>query len=238
MRARNWTAVCSELLIVIAGVLIGFELQDWRNDLSDQSAYVEYLHRIDANLALSMEMNRNFKAEASRNGERAQDAVAMLEECYVPSGSEDDFASALFLLGKASMPMLRSDTIDEMRAVGKGDLFDDDLKTAIGKLEQDQLRSDALERQIDLRMASQLDLVNRQVRFNLSKDAHPNAPIKSDAATYDFPALCGDTAFINAVSALAELDYRVATANAKRLKNQATVRAMVRAHIRNFTNQN
>lgn len=51
-------------------------------------------------LPICIGMNRNFKTEAWRSGERALNAVAMLEECRIPSGLKSEFASALFCSAK------------------------------------------------------------------------------------------------------------------------------------------
>ena len=221
----------ADLIIVISGILIAYELQSWDAARKDRAAYVSYLHRIDDDLSTSIAVNRRFQQEAAENAQRGQRAVAMLEACEVPADRRDEFVSALYLVGKVSMPMLRSDALDELRSVGKGNLLHDDLRRALGDLEQDQQRSDALIGQLDLRLASRLDVVSERVRFRLNGHTHPNFPITADMARYDLRALCGDPAFINAVSALAEIDQRVAIANTRRIERQEAARAVVRHRL-------
>lgn len=227
VQSQNWTAVALDFLIVVVGVFVGLQAQDWHEALQSRSAYTSYLARIAKDLDLSISVNEDFRRQALEIATLGRDAVEMLEACEIPPERAGDFASALYLSGKADMPLLRTDALDEMRSTGRGSLLDAGLRTAIGNLEHDQARADALSRRIDTRMDAQLQVVSRHVRFDVDETQVPAQVIEARAAHFDFAALCANEAFINSVAGLTEQNYRIAIANARRLENQREVRALV-----------
>lgn len=227
LKAQDWMAVAIEFFIVVVGVLVGLQAQDWHEALESRSAYKSYLERIAKDLDLSIAVNEDFREQALETANLGREAVTMLEACAIPPKRADDFASALYLAGKADMPLLRTDALDEMRSTGRGNLLDAGLRTAIGNLEHDQSRADALRRRIDTRMDALLGIISRHVRYRLDENQVPALPVEAEAMQFDLAALCANETFINAVAGLTEQNYRIAMANARRLENQREVRALV-----------
>ncbi len=50
MKQQHWTGVFIELVIVVLGVFIGLQVQDWNQARQDSAAVTQYLHNFDAAL--------------------------------------------------------------------------------------------------------------------------------------------------------------------------------------------
>ncbi len=50
VREQNWFAVALEFVIVIAGVVIGFQITEWRGEQADRRLEGYYLERLHADL--------------------------------------------------------------------------------------------------------------------------------------------------------------------------------------------
>lgn len=237
VRAHDWFAVALDFLIVFVGVFVGLEAQKWDDGWKDSRARIAYLERIANDLELSINTNDAFRQEAVRIADLGRDAVRWLETCEIPQGRQDDFAAALFLASKADMPILRTSAIEEMRAVGKSDLLPSSLRSALADLERDQARTDALADQVTQRIVLKIDLVTERVRFDIDAETHPAEPVGAHALAYDLDALCGDGAFVNAVAALAEQNYRIAVANERRVAGQGAVRAKILEEVHGLYGQ-
>ncbi len=55
IREQNYYAVALEFIIVIAGVVIGFQIQDWNEGRSERAREAEYLLRLDAEMTAVVE---------------------------------------------------------------------------------------------------------------------------------------------------------------------------------------
>lgn len=79
LRTQNWTAVGLEFLIVVVGVVIGFQVTAWNADRAAETRADSYLDRFILDLttdARFYEIDRNFRLVVLENGERALMATA------------------------------------------------------------------------------------------------------------------------------------------------------------------
>jgi hypothetical protein len=224
---QNWFAVALDFLIVVVGILIAFQITNWndaRRDRSDQAAYLE---RLAGDLDLTITTNENYAKDARAVAARTARAVDMLEQCSVSVDAKDDFASALYLAGRLNMPILVTNTIDELSGAGRGGLIDPELRAALNDLLELQKRADENRSSIETWTAPKVALITRSVRFRVSDNHPPSHPISADEATFDLAVLCGDDAFINALAALGEYARIIAISNELRVTRPRDVRRMV-----------
>ena len=74
LKTQNWTAVAIEFVIVIAGVVIGFQVTAWNADRAAEARADSYLERFILDLATDAHfygLDRNFRGLVLENGERA-----------------------------------------------------------------------------------------------------------------------------------------------------------------------
>jgi hypothetical protein len=78
VREQNWFAVCLEFVIVIAGVVIGFQVTAWNADRATQARAAAYLDRFVLDLSTDaghFEIDRRFRLTVLENGEQALTAT-------------------------------------------------------------------------------------------------------------------------------------------------------------------
>ena len=189
-REQNYYAVVLEFLIVIAGVVIGFQITAWNQVRSDRALEQEYLQRLSSDLQGSLELmqddidllngwraNAEFTYEVLRQGELLDDDRAA-------------FDRGLIVGHWLNYTRGRYATIDELVTTGRLTLITDpDLRTSIS-----QLRSDIenIQRMIELisdRQNAVMGLIQTRIVMQDMMEFQVH---------YDFEALVEDDAFINA----------------------------------------
>ena len=74
IRAQNWFAVVLEFVIVIAGVVIGFQVTAWNADRGERQSELRYLSSLIADVDLTIERYRsdlNYRGNVRLLGLRA-----------------------------------------------------------------------------------------------------------------------------------------------------------------------
>ena len=79
---QNWFTVFLEVLIVIVGIFIGLQVDDWNEARKDRIREIEYLQRIDGELAQDISA---FEDGISIANTRLQDAKLILETLADPA---------------------------------------------------------------------------------------------------------------------------------------------------------
>ena len=132
LRSQQWTTVFIELLVVVVGLLLGLELNDWSNDLKDRQLEQVYYEQLILDLEADV-------ARGERSMQTADRLAAMGNLVYsaatqeIPDGVDDgDLARALVLAGYAERPLITRHTYDELINTGGLRLIGDtDLKRAL-----------------------------------------------------------------------------------------------------------
>lgn len=205
---RDWGMVLIEILVVVVGIFIGLQVDDWnlaRKQRADQEIYLDRLGA-DVDLMIHRETLVQERFESRRHQIHA--SLSALQTCRLIEGEKDSFESVL--LGHQVMPRLQLEraTFDEMVAGGALARIDDPaLKQSISTLfaEGEDINDSLDYFSADLGRAS--DIVWHRVTFLV--DA---APAQADDSTayrpddqypdrvdYHFEALCQDTVFRNAL---------------------------------------
>jgi hypothetical protein len=131
LREQHWTAICIELLIVIAGVFIGTQVSNWNEDRVTNRKAEAFAQRLRSDLreeAWSSELLVQYNQEVLANAERA---VAALEG-QAPLADEA-LLTAAYRATQYRQKGRRRSTYDELTSTG-----------AIGLIRDRQLRDTAM----------------------------------------------------------------------------------------------
>ena len=132
---QNWFAVGVDFLIVVFGVFIGFQADNWNEARKDRIAEREFLSRLKDDIAGSIEQTRGNLDFMSLHAQRGGIVLRALDECKISEAERDDFANGLYHLGKIDTAYMVRGTIDEMRSTGAFDLLRDrDIRDGLNDL--------------------------------------------------------------------------------------------------------
>lgn len=238
LRQHHWTGVAIELLIVVLGVFIGLQAANWNEGRKDRALARQYLERLREDLVLSAQAAQSNIDNMQEQSSRAAWMLGRLRECRLDEGAEHaKFASALYIMGRLEPPTMVRGTIDELRSTGRiGIIGNVDLRKALSDVTQQQERNSEVLGFIAARRNAMLAYVDTRSTFPaLAEDgvAPPDVPVD---VSFDFPALCRDPTYINAVSHLGHAAGVVAGQHRRLLAQYqgmvATLDAELRKHPR------
>jgi hypothetical protein len=125
VREQNWFLVCVEIIVVVAGIFIALQVDDWNQQRKDMALERQYLAR------LQNELERLLEAEESRlrwndsrlaHGELIQEVI---DNQHLPEDERRNFEYGLYLLGVVNRARLSWGTVEELRATGNIQLIRD-----------------------------------------------------------------------------------------------------------------
>jgi len=226
LKQQHWTAIGIELVIVVLGVFIGMQVSNWNEERRDHALAQQYLGRLREDFVLSI---KGAEANIGYLDEQAQLASLMLDrlrECRLDESQRADFASGVYLLGRLEPQILTRGTIDELRSTGRiGIISSIKLRQALANIVQKQERSAQVFGFVLARRTAQLAYVDARSTFLVPQERSGTSHPGTDQVLFDFPALCHDPAYINAVSHLRQSAYVVIGQNRRLLEDY---RAMVK----------
>jgi hypothetical protein len=131
-RAQDWTALASELVIVVVGIFIAIQADRWweqQDDLRQEQLYIERLaediERDIANISYAIEL-------AAFRLEFADLLIAAAINPEISQNEPEKFLAAVHQSAFTYTPALSSDTFEELRSTGSlGLLRDEKLKAAL-----------------------------------------------------------------------------------------------------------
>ena len=199
LRTQNWTAVAIEFVIVILGVVIGFQVTEWRGEQSDREMETYYLERLHADLVGTLE---DYYANARWDETQldAEDlALSSLRNCTPADTERDKFIRGLAFAGNINPVPLRWETADELVATGNISLIRDlELRERLARVNGLNQRSRSIIEGARQDIIALRPDITRQVdltRYGFVRDA-------AFDARFDFDALCNDLAFVGTLSAI------------------------------------
>jgi|GEM_PF-927687 len=217
VREQNWFAVVLEFVIVIAGVVIGFQITEWRGEQADRESEHIYLSRLYRDMEQSVCRIRHEQQGVREWNSRARvtlDALLNNDPDAVDDSGFELVASTRIQTGS---PYLA--TLNELVSGGQMNLISDPTLRAHVAETDAQLTSYAEYIQI---------LVHAQGTF-LNQVHSRLRPTPDDvyAITYDFEALAQDEMFLNSLGHA----LRITHANISWLGDMADVADSLRVAV-------
>jgi hypothetical protein len=199
IRQENWFTVVLEILIVVAGIVIGLQGDDWnslRKDRRDEQHYLNRLHdeMLNAEKLSARLLNRRIERQAI--------AFEILETVFFDPQKTSLTESECFEVGSLhffNIAVTGLSAAEELTASGRMDILSDtELRAALGALKQAQEATNTYIR-IQNDVANDLghlypDLVSLEARFD------DDLQEVSSTVTCDLPAMRQNRAFLNDLS--------------------------------------
>jgi len=139
VRNQEWTAVFLDFLIVVVGVFVGLQVQDWNTARVDGEREQILLSRLTADFE-AIKVRLNISIEGYQRFINSTEYVYQTVESQTPPASKEEhkqFANALRAISNSYLPAWPSSTFLETQSSGNIDLLQSaNLKTAL--IEYDQ----------------------------------------------------------------------------------------------------
>lgn len=118
LRHHDWTAVAIELLIVVAGVFIGLQVNNWNEERREAARGDEYLRRLGFELRVDSNDIERISAFWKKVGDYGNEAIAYAEDGTLARGSAWQTLLAYYQASQV-WPYRKSDvTFQEIRSNG------------------------------------------------------------------------------------------------------------------------
>lgn len=216
LKEQNWTAIWIEFVLLVAGVFLGIQVANWNEERRDRALARQYLERLREDFVLSASASEDAIAAQDKQTKLAGLLLERLQACRLDDGQRSKFAYGLYLLGRLQPPMITRGTIDELRSTGRLAIIRSvKLRQALSNVVQRQERTAEVFRIILERRTQPLAYVDARTAFLAPENI--NGEPKPGEILFDFPALCHDPTFINAVSHLRQGAYVVTSQNRRLL---------------------
>lgn len=201
-REQNWFAVVLEFIIVIAGVVIGFQITEWRGERADRQLEAYYIERLHDDLVGTLDDYQvNLVWDETQLAAQTA-ALRGLRECSLGEVDRNAFLRGIIFAGSVNPLPTRSGTINELQSTGNIALIRDlRLREMLAEFDgQARRRADLIDgaRGNISRLSPVLAQSMEVTDFGFTPDALFDA-------TFDLQTLCEDRELR---SALAAIDMR------------------------------
>ena len=206
VKDQNWFAVALDFVIVVAGILIAFQITHWNEARNNRVQERAYLERLSSDLAATKERN---SVQVERNAGLMKTTgitLSSLKSCALKPEDEASFVYGLYDLGRYNLPEFVDGTFEELNATGNFQLIRNlELRRNITRVYQDVERINRIDRQVNDRIIPKVNYVRRYISFNHAEFKGGPLELDRDAIEMDFEAICSDPVFFNSVSSITEL---------------------------------
>lgn len=214
LRKQDWIAVLLEVLIVVVGIFVGLQVDDWNENRKAKGEEIAYLERIIEDFEISIRETTNNIKFQERHAERGAIVLDTLTECDIPTELQLDFANGIYHLGKISPVEFAHTTIDELKSAGRFLILrNTELRREISQMVQDYEDHRAFIDDLRGRLAPQVNYVDSRIALTIRGPVGGSAEITWQDVDMDFQSLCEDRRFFNAVSAAVNYSWDVVAAN-------------------------
>ncbi|HKI74003.1 MAG TPA: hypothetical protein VJ998_05145 [Pseudomonadales bacterium] len=202
LKQQHWTGVFIELVIVVLGVFIGLQVDNWNQARHERALEREYLQRIYADTQATIDQHGNDSDAVQWNKDRLRTQALIINELrsgVPPKKDRQEFDSGLLLFGYVGGVSARWSTVEELQSTGSMAVIrDSSLRDLIGRTDAEIKRKSG----IDATFTRSINAYRQQLgsRFAVARfsgDFHDPRAIKLQ---YDFHALASDPAFINTLT--------------------------------------
>ena len=134
LREREWSAIAIDFIIVVVGVFLGLQVDNWNQDRNDRSRAQAYLLRLHNDLASGIEAQAASTAFVTQASRYADQALAHAEQGRLVDGSAWMTVVAYYQAGQVYPYRISDATFREMSSTGDLRLLDDPrLSAAVGE---------------------------------------------------------------------------------------------------------
>jgi hypothetical protein len=118
LRRQDWTTVFIELLVVVVGLLLGLELNNWSNDLKDRRLAEAYYEQLILDLEADVATGERAVRTADINVEMGQLVYRAATQGNLEGIGDADLVLSLVTAGFTERPLITRHTYDELISTG------------------------------------------------------------------------------------------------------------------------
>jgi len=204
IRQENWFTVFLEILIVVSGIFIGLQVDDWndlRKDRLDEQHYLNRLHDeiLNAEKLSARLLNRRIKQQTS-----VFDLLDTVFDANGQSSLTDPQCFAIGTLHYFNIVVSGLSAAEELTASGRMHILrDKELRAALGSLKQAQ---DATNTYIRIQYLASINLTHAYPHLISVRAYFDHAEQEVSTRTVcDLPGMRDDPAFLNDLSTNADV---------------------------------
>ncbi len=210
IRNQDWFTVVVEVLIVVVGIFLGLQVDDWNEARKDRNDEIIYLERIVADLEISLIENADTRDFQQRHGDMGIFLLNALEKCELAEAERDKFATAIYLLAKTAPRAFAKTTIDELMSTGRTTIIRNiDLRQHMVRMLENHTNHLAFVRDVQLRMAPHVNYVDGVAPVLIPGPIGGAQEVSWDMLHADFQALCADRQFYNSFASALNYNWDV-----------------------------
>jgi hypothetical protein len=215
VRRQDWPTVIIEFLLVVLGVLLALQLDNWNEQRKDQALFQDYLVQLQADLREDVEQAERRIETARALDELAAYLISVIEGKAAEPIDNNRLVSAVLTAGYANLDLVNRQTYDELISTGNLRLFPDttlkrEVVTYYFRQEVGTQWNTLIQSvQIDYRRATRNLLTAEQFRWartnlwDLSTDAPP-----MDMQRF-MQQVSGNEDLLGVINAMAEIQQRI-----------------------------
>ena len=169
LRKQDWSTVIIEFVLVVAGVLVALQFDNWNEDRQDRLDEIYYLGRILADIDDSIASNNATIDYLERKAQSSSWVVAKLRDGSLEQGEESEFKERYLEIGDWRTGDFIDSTLQELRSSGRLHIIRSRaLRERLGRFE---LRLESHRRARDnlgdFQKSLELEIMARIDRFNI-----------------------------------------------------------------------
>lgn len=208
IKSQNWFAVLLDFLIVVIGVFMGIQVNNWNNERVVRAEEAFFLQRMIDDFHASIDASEYEASVTERQAKQATIVLNSLDACRVKVANRADFAQGIYTLGKFDSIQYVRTAFDELKSTGKiGVISNVELRNAISELEREvQVHRSATET-VRMWLAPHIHYIEQRVRYNVTDPRGGNAPLDWQDLSLNLEDVCQDVKFKNAVAAVRNHTY-------------------------------
>ena len=132
VRTQNWSALLSELVIVVLGIFIAIQVDSWWQGQDDLRQEQSYISRLTQDVGKDIESIEFSISLAEYRLTLANTLIAAADDPTIASSKPVEFMTAVHQSAFTHTPSLNTDTFDELRSTGGLQLLREDaIKAAL-----------------------------------------------------------------------------------------------------------
>lgn len=232
LRKQDWSAIAIELVIVVLGVFIGIQAQQWQAGWEDSRLERVYLERILSDIDLSIQTNELNITRLERYSNGQAFVVESLRRCELAEDKKDAFANGVADIGKVGPSVFALSTMDEMLSAGHFSLIrNSHIRDALNGLARDAKYQANIFTAIYTQLASATSTTSQRTIRIYPDHKTPLESLTWNDMEIDFAALCKDMPFQSTLSNVRYLTDAQISLNSRAIEKLRVAKVMVATEL-------
>ena len=118
IRQQNWFTVVVEILVVVVGIFIGLQVDDWNNERKDRILEQRYLERLLEDVTLNIDEMQYALDLAMERRAMGRLLIDALNDPDIARKNPTRFITAIEQAGYTFLPVINDNTIEEIKFAG------------------------------------------------------------------------------------------------------------------------